>query len=84
MADLYVASGEVGTLTGAGSPYKVYADATVAVTTGDTIVIPGATGIVSCTVTPASSTATVTTSGGTATIGIGTGTPICQVLIIYY
>jgi hypothetical protein len=84
MADLYVATGEVGVLTGAGSPYKVYADTTAAVTSGDTIVIPGATGIVSCTVTPASSTATVSTSGGTATISIASGTPVCQVLIIYY
>jgi hypothetical protein len=82
MAELYDSSGQVGKIFGQGNPTKVYADS-VTVTSGDTITIPGATSIVSATVSPASSSATVATSGGVVTITIASGTPVCQVLVLY-
>jgi hypothetical protein len=82
MADVYDATGEVGTLTGAGTPFKVYADS-VSIANADTLTIPGATAIVSVTSNPASSTAVAGISGNQITWTMG-ATVVVQVLVIYY
>jgi len=82
MAEIYEAANEQGKIFGNGNPRKVYAG-TKAISTGDTLTIPGASKIISVILNPDSSTTVPTWAGNVITITVGAGAPVTQILVIY-